>query len=96
MKNVYEDPVLDEMCDGMISCIMALYVSGVIGETMEQFEITRFIFDMIYGIFFGMLFGNIVSGIILDAFGELRDINDSLDNDKENFCYICNISRDKL
>jgi hypothetical protein len=37
MKNVYEDPVLDEMCDGMISCIMALYVSGVIGETMEQF-----------------------------------------------------------
>jgi hypothetical protein len=51
---------------------------------------------MIYGIFFGMLFGNIVSGIILDAFGELRDINDSLDNDKNNFCYICNISRDKL
>lgn len=37
MKNVYEDPVLDEMCDGMISCILDLYVSGAIVETMDKF-----------------------------------------------------------
>ena len=72
MKNVYEDPVLDEMCDGMISCILDLYVSGAIVETMDKFEIFRFMYDMVYLIFFGMLFQNIVAGIILDAFGSLR------------------------
>lgn len=30
MKNVYEEET-DEMCDSMLSCIMALYVSGAIG-----------------------------------------------------------------
>ena len=69
MKNVYEDASLNEMCDGMVGCILDLYVSGTIVETMDKFEISRFTYDMIYIIFFGLLFGNIVSGIILDAFG---------------------------
>lgn len=51
---------------------------------------------MVYLIFFGMLFQNIVAGIILDAFGSLREINENLADDKNNKCYICNISRDKL
>ena len=51
---------------------------------------------MIYTIFFGLLFGNIVSGIILDAFAKLREDNESLDYDKSNYCYICNVSREKL
>jgi hypothetical protein len=59
------------MCNNPISCILALYVSGVIGETMSKFEMTRFIYDMIYAIFFGLLFGNIISGFMLDAFEEL-------------------------
>lgn len=63
---------------------------------MDKFEIIRFGYDMIYGIFFGLLFGNIVSGLILDAFAKLREDTDSLKGDKENFCFICNISRDKL
>ncbi len=35
---------------------------------MEKFEIVRFSFDLIYGIFFGLLFGNIISTLMLDAF----------------------------
>ena len=84
------------MCDGMVGCILDLYVSGTIVETMDKFEISRFTYDMIYIIFFGLLFGNIVSGIILDAFGELRDKTSSLEDDKSNLCYICNASRDKI
>lgn len=30
---------------------------------------------------------------MLDAFGELGDQSDALEDDKGNFCYICNISR---
>lgn len=63
---------------------------------MDKFQITRFIYDMIYAIFFGMLFGNIISGFMLDAFDELGSKTQELDNDKSNFCYICNISREKL
>ena len=63
---------------------------------MKEFEIVRFSYDMIYGIFFGILFSNIISGIMLDAFGALREQNNELVHDKENYCYICNISREAL
>lgn len=44
-----------------------------------------------YAIFFGLLFGNIISGIMLDTFSNLRETNDNLISDKNNTCYICNI-----
>jgi hypothetical protein len=35
MKNVYSgDESTDEMCQGMLDCILQLFVSGAIGETM--------------------------------------------------------------
>ena len=60
---------------------------------MESFEIARFTYDTIYGIFFGTMLANIISGIMLDAFSSLRDQTNELQRDKENFCYICNIER---
>lgn len=51
---------------------------------------------MIYGIFFGILFSSIISGIMLDSFAQLREVNESLAHDKQNYCYICNISREAL
>ena len=56
----------------------------------------RFVYDIIYFTFFEMLFNNIVSGLMLDAFSSLREEADSLDNDKKNKCYICDISRESL
>lgn len=40
-----------------------------------------------------MLFTNIVQGLLLDAFGEIRSNDESLNDDKKNKCYICNVSR---
>lgn len=65
-----KDP--DEVCDSIIGCIMDLYVSGNIGGSVEEFKFVRFMTDLIYFIFFGLLFGNIVSGIMIDTFAELR------------------------
>lgn len=84
------------MCDNVFDCVMSLYVSGAISETMETFEIGRFTYDMIYGTFFGMLFGNIVQGIMLDAFAGLREKNQTLNDDKTNKCYVCNMPRDMM
>jgi hypothetical protein len=66
----------------MLDCIMQLFVSGAISETMEDFEPVRFTYDMLYGIFFGILFGNIISGIMLDSFASLREKNNELTHDK--------------
>lgn len=75
MKDVYAEADESEMCETMFECLMQLFVSGVIGEAMSTFEILRFSYDMVYITFFGLLFGNIVSGIMLDAFGSLRTQN---------------------
>jgi inositol 1,4,5-triphosphate receptor type 1/inositol 1,4,5-triphosphate receptor type 3 len=97
MKNVYSSSdSVEDMCDGVMDCVTQLYVSGAIGETMEEFEILRFTYDIIYITFFDMLFGNIVSGLMLDAFSSLREAADELDNDKKNKCYICNMDREAL
>lgn len=84
------------MCDGVLNCVSQLYVSGAIGETMEEFEIIRFIYDIIYITFFDTMFSNIVSGLMLDAFSSLREESEARADDKENLCYICNISREAL
>ena len=95
-KNVYDaETDAEEMCQSMMDCIMKLFVSGAIGDS-EGFEIVRYSYDMIYFIFFEILFGNIISGIMLDAFASLRERNSELTDDKENLCYICNISRETL
>lgn len=80
----------------MLDCILQLFVSGAIAETMQSFETVRFVYDTIYGIFFGILFSNIISGIMLDAFASLRDLTNALQHDKENYCYICNIDRQTI
>ena len=43
-----------------------------------------------------MLFTNIVQGLLLDAFGEIRSNDESLNDDKKNKCYICNVSRQQV
>ena len=63
---------------------------------MDTFEMVRFLFDTIYAIFFGLLFGNIISGLMLDAFASLREITEALDDDKSNYCYMCNMKREKM
>ena len=42
-----------------------------------------------------MIMGNITFGLIVDSFGKLRDDTDKFENDKNNICFICQISRDK-
>lgn len=63
---------------------------------MEELKLSRFLTDLIYFIFFGLLFGNIVSGIMIDTFAELRAKREDMTNDKKNKCYICGRSRGEV
>ena len=41
-----------------------------------------------------MVLGNIFLGIVVDTFADLRDKQVQIDNDKNNVCFICQLSRD--
>lgn len=40
---------------------------------MDELHIDRFIFDIIFNVFMNMLFSNLISGVMLDAFSELKE-----------------------
>ena len=56
----------------------------------------RLIYDMIYWIILNVIFMNIIFGIIIDTFAELRDKKNLLDDDMNNVCFICNLHRNEV
>ena len=46
---------------------------------MDSFMPGRFLFDILYLVFMELLFQNLVSGIMIDAFAELKDKDASRD-----------------
>ena len=95
-------------CHSSLQCFLILIsygtrAGGGIGDVLEtpSFKnstamfIGRFIYDMTFYILVIMVMGNITFGLIVDTFGQLRDDTYNFENDKNNFCFICQISRDK-
>ena len=56
--------------------------------------IIRFIYDIIYYNLVTMIMWDVIYALIVDSFGVLRDETYSYENDKENKCFICQLSRD--
>jgi hypothetical protein len=54
-----------------------------------------FFYNMIFQIIIVLILGNIFLGIIVDAFTDLRDQRNTFDNDSQNICFICQMSRDR-
>jgi hypothetical protein len=50
-----------------------VYTSGAIGDDMDQIYFGRFTFDLVYFIFMEILFANLVSGIMIDGYGALKE-----------------------
>lgn len=40
-----------------------------------------------------IMFQNIVSGIMIDSFSELKEEDEARDEDKTNLCYICGMDK---
>ena len=72
--NTYFDDIYPEIseemdvCNSLITCMITLLTSGVIGNSMVQWDPVKFFFDMGFTVFFGLLFTNIISGIMIDTF----------------------------
>lgn len=79
---IYDEDIPEESCVTIIDCVLELYTSGAIGDDMDSFEFSRFIFDIIYVVFMELLFQNLVGGIMIDAFSELKENDAARDEDK--------------
>lgn len=56
----------------------------------------RFAYDVTCFLIINVIFMNIIFGIIIDTFAELRDNKTTKDSDKKNKCFICNLDRHKF
>uniref|UniRef100_A0A8D0APV1 Ryanodine receptor 2 n=1 Tax=Sander lucioperca TaxID=283035 RepID=A0A8D0APV1_SANLU len=103
--NKSEDGELPDMkCDDMLTCYMFhMYVGvragGGIGDQIEdpagdEYEIYRIIFDITFFFFVIVILLAIIQGLIIDAFGELRDQQEQVKEDMETKCFICGIGND--
>ncbi|XP_076833707.1 ryanodine receptor 2 isoform X2 [Brachyhypopomus gauderio] len=92
---------LDMKCDDMLTCYMFhMYVGvragGGIGDEIEdpagdEFEFYRIVFDITFFFFVIVILLAIIQGLIIDAFGDLRDQQDQVKEDMETKCFICGI-----
>ena len=96
---------IEPFCHSSLQCFLILISygtrgGGVIGNRLPSFQndtklfIGKFVYDITFYILVIMIMGNITFGLIVDSFGELRDDTYNFENDKNNICFICQISRD--
>lgn len=69
---IYGEDIPEESCEDILDCVLVVYTAGAIGDDMDELVIGRFIFDIVFVVFMEMLFGNLISGVMLDSFGELK------------------------
>lgn len=61
-------------------------------DNLDRYFI-RWIYDVSFFIAIPVIFLNIIFGIIIDTFKELRDEKNNMYDDMQNICYICGIER---
>nr|CAI5848298.1 unnamed protein product [Callosobruchus analis] len=101
-----EDENVDKKCHDMLTCFVFHLYKGVragggIGDEIEppdgdEYEVYRIMFDITFFFFVIVILLAIIQGLIIDAFGELRDQLESVKDDMESNCFICGIGKDYL
>jgi len=91
-------------CDTLFQCWVTTIDFGIqgggIGSVLQSPDILsskfppRFFFDLTFFIIIIIILLNIVFGIILDTFGELRDKKKEIDTDIKSRCFVCSIESD--
>ena len=55
--------------------------------------VARFFYEMVYFITQTVLFQGMLFGIVIEAFSELRNKEQKIENDKKEICFICGIDK---
>ena len=95
------------ICDGLLECYLSvvnqgLRAGGGLGDALGAPEKTstdfwaRMVFDFAFFICITVILLQIIFGIILDAFGEMRDQRGALMEDINSVCFVCGKQRSDL
>lgn len=98
-----EDEEVNKKCHDMLTCFVFHLYKGVragggIGDEIgdpdgDDYEVYRIIFDITFFFFIIVILLAIIQGLIIDAFGELRDQLESVKDDMESNCFICSMEK---
>jgi len=100
----------DALCETAFSCLLNVLnlglrsgggIADVIGAQPYLSDdvgifIGRVVFDLSFFILMIILLLNLIFGMIIDAFGDLRDQKSSNEEDEKNVCFICGIERSEF
>ncbi|CAF0745111.1 unnamed protein product, partial [Didymodactylos carnosus] len=99
-----EDNEIEQNCKDMFTCFKFHLYSGIragggIGDELESpngdpLEFYRIIFDITFFFFIIVILLAIIQGLIIDAFGDLREQLDSVKSTLESKCFICGIGQE--
>ncbi|KAI6657509.1 Ryanodine receptor 44F-like X1 [Oopsacas minuta] len=94
-------------CTNMVTCLQfhmssALRSGGGVSDVIDTPDkkdplvLPRFLFDMSFFFIVIVFLLAIIQGLIIDAFGELRDREEGVRASMQNKCFICGINKDKF
>ena len=99
--------IYESFCYSPIQCFLLVFDfviisgGGIVDEihkssfkTNQKYYISRFFLDMSFHLMIVLILLNIFLGVIVDAFGELRNRNWQTEKDRKNVCFICQLSWD--
>ncbi|XP_023248075.1 ryanodine receptor [Copidosoma floridanum] len=99
-----EDDEVNKKCHDMLTCFVFHLYKGVragggIGDEIgepdgDDYEVYRIMFDITFFFFVIVILLAIIQGLIIDAFGELRDQLESVKTNMESNCFICGLGKD--
>jgi hypothetical protein len=108
---LYDDFVFgsENLCENLRLCYLTHLLQGLrrhggVGDVMVKISwinkpghfIARFLFDFLFFIMVVVILLNVVFGIIIDTFRELRLEQQKNDNDRLTVCFICGMNKDEL
>ena len=107
LQDRFQDNDVGALCRDAYSCLLAslnlgLRAGGGIADTIQKFKydednkaeyLVNTLFDLSFFIIIVTVLLNLIFGMIIDAFGDLRDEKSSNEEDKENVCFICGLQR---
>jgi len=107
MNGRFQDGDVGDLCQDAYSCLLAslnygLRSGGGIADAIQKFKydeenkvqyLINTLFDLSFFIIIVTLLLNLIFGMIIDAFGDLRDEKSSNEEDMENVCFICGLQR---
>jgi len=68
----------------------------IFNEYATDTQAGKYIFDISYQILIIIIMVAIITGIIIDTFGELRGTKADIESDESNVCFVCSLKRDQF